>query len=59
VQDPKKEAQEVCATLFQKYSNNALLSGGAPVKKGASTLLGTIGFMRVLRDAGMLDNKFG
>eukprot|EP00240_Pyramimonas_obovata_P006407 CAMPEP_0118941270 /NCGR_PEP_ID=MMETSP1169-20130426/33461_1 /TAXON_ID=36882 /ORGANISM="Pyramimonas obovata, Strain CCMP722" /LENGTH=311 /DNA_ID=CAMNT_0006885973 /DNA_START=74 /DNA_END=1006 /DNA_ORIENTATION=- len=58
-EDPKQEATRVCDILFDKYSNTALMPDKFPAKKGVPVLMGTIGFMRILRDSGLLDNRFG
>ena len=52
-QEDKKEALDVCNELFHKYTDRSLLGHGHP------KLVGSIGFMRVVRDCALLDNRFG
>jgi len=55
--EEKKECEVVLQKLFDAYNRCTL--EGAPQEKHVAKVMGTIGFMRIVRDCGLMDNRFG
>jgi hypothetical protein len=55
--EEKKECEETLRKLFAAYNRCQL--EGVQEQKHEPKVIGTIGFMRIVRDCGLMDNRFG